>query len=134
MATWGFAVEHNRTHRKSSRKTSGPETVVGAIWSSPEPHSRCEVQCAVRWLGLALGTLSFAGYFPLVAGRMPILGRLPTDPLFSNHGLGVMDADCLIAVVSGLFLLGIMVAIWRQGSERRIRTLKPITEAHRRYE
>ena len=49
--------------------------------------------------------------------------------LGESIGLGVMGVGGLIAVVGGLLFLGVVAAIWRQGSERRIRTLKPITEA-----
>jgi cytochrome c oxidase subunit 1 len=44
-------------------------------------------------------------------------------------GLGVMGVGGLIAVVGGLLFLGVVAAIWRQGSERRIQTLNPVTEA-----
>jgi hypothetical protein len=44
-------------------------------------------------------------------------------------GLGVMGVGGLIAVIGGLLFLGLVAAIWRQGSERSIRTLKPVTEA-----
>jgi hypothetical protein len=49
--------------------------------------------------------------------------------LGESIGLGVMGVGGLIAVVGGLLFLGVVATIWRQGSERRIRTLKPITEA-----
>ncbi len=49
--------------------------------------------------------------------------------LGESIGLGVMGVGGLIAVVGGLLFLGIVAAVWRQGSERRIRTLKPVTEA-----
>ncbi len=96
---------------------------------SPELQSRWEMQCAGQWSGLALGTLTLAGLFSLVVGRMPTFDRLVTDPLFFKRGLGVMGVGGLIAVVGGLLFLGIVAAVWRQGSERRIRTLKPVTEA-----
>ncbi len=49
--------------------------------------------------------------------------------LGESIGLGVMGVGGLIAVVGGLLVLGIVATIWRQGSERSIRTLKPVTEA-----
>ncbi len=49
--------------------------------------------------------------------------------LGESIGLGVMGVGGLIAVVGGLLFLGVVATIWRQGSERQIRTLKPITEA-----
>jgi heme/copper-type cytochrome/quinol oxidase subunit 1 len=49
--------------------------------------------------------------------------------LGESIGLGVMGVGGLIAVVGGLLFLGIVAAVWRQGSETRIRTLKPVTEA-----
>jgi hypothetical protein len=49
--------------------------------------------------------------------------------LGESIGLGVMGVGGLIAVVGGLLFLGIVAAVWRQGSEARIRTLKPVTEA-----
>jgi heme/copper-type cytochrome/quinol oxidase subunit 1 len=49
--------------------------------------------------------------------------------LGESIGLGVMGIGGLIAVVGGLLFLGIVASIWRHGSERRIRTLKPVTEA-----
>ncbi len=53
--------------------------------------------------------------------------------LAESIGLGVMGVGGLIAVVGGLLFLGIVAAIWRQGSARRIQTHKPVTEAWRRY-
>ncbi len=49
--------------------------------------------------------------------------------LGESIGLGVMGVGGLIAIVGGLLFLGIVASIWRHGSERRIRTLKPVTEA-----
>jgi cytochrome c oxidase subunit 1 len=49
--------------------------------------------------------------------------------LGESIGLGVMGVGGLIAVVGGLLFLGIVAAIWRQGSERSIRTLKSVIEA-----
>jgi hypothetical protein len=49
--------------------------------------------------------------------------------LGESIGLGVMGVGGLIAVAGGLLFLGVVASIWRQGSERRIQTLKPITEA-----
>ena len=49
--------------------------------------------------------------------------------LGESIGLGVMGVGGLIAVVGGLLFLGIVAAIWRHGTERQIRTLKPVTEA-----
>ena len=49
--------------------------------------------------------------------------------LGESIGLGVMGIGGLIAVAGGLLFLGIVATIWRQGSEERIRTLKPVTEA-----
>jgi len=48
-----------------------------------------ELQCASRWLGLAVGVLAFAGIFSLVVviGRMPPFDRFVTDPLFFKRGL-----------------------------------------------
>jgi hypothetical protein len=48
--------------------------------------------------------------------------------LGESIGLGVMGVGGLIAVVGGLLFLGIVAAVWRQGSETRIRALKPVTE------
>jgi hypothetical protein len=49
--------------------------------------------------------------------------------LGESIGLGVMGVGGLIAIVGGLLFLGVVATIWRQGSERRLRTFKPITEA-----
>jgi len=49
--------------------------------------------------------------------------------LGESIGLGVMGVGGLIAVGGGLLFLGVVASIWRQGSEKRIRTLKPVTEA-----
>ena len=49
--------------------------------------------------------------------------------LGESIGLGVMGVGGLIAVVGGLLFLGVVATIWRQGSERPIRTFKPVTEA-----
>jgi hypothetical protein len=82
------------------------------IESVPEPQSRWEMQCAVHWLGLALGVLALAGLFSLVVvvGRMPPFDRLVTDPLFFKRGLVVHVNLALVAwfysfVAALLFLL-----------------------------
>jgi heme/copper-type cytochrome/quinol oxidase subunit 1 len=49
--------------------------------------------------------------------------------LGESIGLGVMGIGGLIAVIGGLLFLGIVAAIWRQGSERSIQTLKSVIEA-----
>ncbi len=49
--------------------------------------------------------------------------------LGESIGLGVMGVGGLIAVIGGLLFLGVVASIWWQGSERSIRTLKPVTEA-----
>jgi len=49
--------------------------------------------------------------------------------LGESIGLGVMGVGGLIAVAGGLLFLGVAFTIWRQGSERRIGTLKPVIEA-----
>ena len=80
--------------------------------SLPEAQSRWEMQCAVHWLGLALGVLALAGLFSLlvVVGRMPPFDRLVTDPLFFKRGLVVHVNLALVAwfysfVAALLFLL-----------------------------
>jgi cytochrome c oxidase subunit 1 len=46
--------------------------------------------------------------------------------LAESIGLGVMGIGGLVAVVGGVLFLVVVAKIWRQGSENRIKTLKPV--------
>jgi hypothetical protein len=85
----------------------------------------------------AIGQLIFASGFA-VAGvygmsRKAYGAEQGARGLGESIGLGVMGVGGLIAVAGGLLFLGAVAAIWRHGSEPRIRELTPVIETRRRH-
>jgi hypothetical protein len=85
----------------------------------------------------AIGQLIFASGFA-VAGvygmsRKAYGAEQAARGLGESIGLGVMGVGGLIAVAGGLLFLGAVAAIWRHGSEPRIRDLTPVIETRRRH-
>jgi heme/copper-type cytochrome/quinol oxidase subunit 1 len=80
-----------------------------------------------------VGQMIFAGGFALAGiygmSRKAYGAEQAGRGLGESIGLGVMGVGGLIAVVGGLLFLGIVAVVWRQGSEVRIRTINPVTEA-----
>jgi len=93
------------------------------------------LQNAAAWQPVAygVGQMIFASGFALAGiygmSRKAYGAEQAGRGLGESIGLGVMGVGGLIAVGGGLLFLGIVARIWRQGSERRIRTLNPVTEA-----
>jgi hypothetical protein len=80
-----------------------------------------------------IGQMIFASGFALAGiygmSRKAYGAEQASRGLGETIGLGVMGVGGLIAVGGGLLFLGVVATIWRQGSEQRIRTFKPVTEA-----
>ncbi len=97
------------------------------------PTRRLQRLAAWQPATYGVGQLIFASGFALAGiygmSRKAYGAEQAGRGLGESIGLGVMGIGGLIAVVGGLLFLGVAAAIWWQGSERRIRTLKPVTEA-----
>jgi hypothetical protein len=80
-----------------------------------------------------VGQMIFASGFALAGiygmSRKAYGAEQSSRGLGESIGLGVMGVGGLIAVAGGLLFLGVVAGIWRQGSEKRIRKFKPVTEA-----
>jgi hypothetical protein len=101
------------------------------------PTRRLRRAAAWQPVAYGVGQMIFASGFAIAGiygmSRKAYGAEQAGRGLGESIGLGVMGVGGLIAVVGGLLFLGIVASIWRHGSERQIQTLKPVTEAWRRY-
>jgi hypothetical protein len=97
------------------------------------PTRRLRRAAAWQPVTYGIGQMIFAGGFALAGvygmSRKVYGAEQASRGLGESIGLGVMGVGGLIAVGGGLLFLGVVASIWRQGSARRIQTLKPVTEA-----
>jgi hypothetical protein len=97
------------------------------------PTRRLRRAAAWQPVTYGVGQMIFASGFALAGiygmSRKAYGAEQAGRGLGESIGLGVMGVGGLIAVGGGLLFLWVAASIWRQGSEERIRTLKPVTEA-----
>jgi hypothetical protein len=79
-----------------------------------------------------VGQMIFAGGFALAGiygmARKSYGAEQAGRGLGESIGLSVMGIGGLIAVVGGVLFLVVLAKVWRQGSEHRIKTLRPVIE------
>lgn len=97
------------------------------------PTHRLRRAAAWQPVAYGVGQMIFASGFALAGiygmSRKAYGAEQASRGLGESIGLGVMGVGGLIAVGGGILFLGVVACIWRQGSERQIRALKPVTEA-----
>ena len=97
------------------------------------PTRRLRRAAAWQPVAYGIGQMIFASGFAIAGiygmSRKAYGAEQAGRGLGETIGLGVMGVGGLVAIAGGLLFLGVVAAIWRQGSESRVRTLEPATEA-----
>ncbi|MBI2911951.1 MAG: DUF2905 domain-containing protein [Chloroflexi bacterium] len=74
-----------------------------------------EVSSLGRWLIVLGGLLALAGVLLVVAGKVPLLGRLPGDVVLRRDGLTILIplATMLLVSLALTLLLNVVGRFWR---------------------